>query len=295
MDIKFDTTLERDMDLLIMEEFISSTEFSDIFLRAIGFQDTYAISKIIHSKLDIELGESDIVIVLDTKAGRHALLIEDKIDAQAMPRQQQRYILRAEKDMANGEYDSYSVFIVAPKKYLSQNSEAKLYPHHVSYEQLHDYFSVKKDARSQYKLALIKRAIADQKNGYQLEANKDVVRFCTAMNLYQKAVYPGLPTGSIAWWPHRNTISKDVTLVFKANVGFCDLTFRGYTKEQLYIKVKKHLTANMVIVQTGKSASVRIIVSPIPFEKQFDEMLAQVDESLSALAQLFELSKKLIE
>ena len=32
MEIKFDTALERDMDLLIMEEFICSPQFAKIFL-----------------------------------------------------------------------------------------------------------------------------------------------------------------------------------------------------------------------------------------------------------------------
>ena len=36
MKIKLDTTLERDMDLLIMEEFVSDPEFAQIFLDAIG-------------------------------------------------------------------------------------------------------------------------------------------------------------------------------------------------------------------------------------------------------------------
>ena len=34
MKIRFDTTLERDIDLLIMEEFVSNTDFANIFLKA---------------------------------------------------------------------------------------------------------------------------------------------------------------------------------------------------------------------------------------------------------------------
>ena len=39
----------------------------------------------------------------------------------AMPEQHNRYDRRAQKDIANGEYDSYSVIIVAPQKYLEKN------------------------------------------------------------------------------------------------------------------------------------------------------------------------------
>lgn len=41
MDIKLDTTLERDMDLLIMEEFISDPAFAHIFLNAVGIAESY--------------------------------------------------------------------------------------------------------------------------------------------------------------------------------------------------------------------------------------------------------------
>ena len=36
MKIQFDTTLERDIDLLIMEEFVADKDFARIFLNAVG-------------------------------------------------------------------------------------------------------------------------------------------------------------------------------------------------------------------------------------------------------------------
>ena len=49
--------------------------------------------------------------------------------------------------------------------------------------------------RSQYKLALVDRAIYDQKVGYQYEANPGVVSFCASMDAYQKEHYPVLASG----------------------------------------------------------------------------------------------------
>ena len=69
-----------------------------------------------------------------------------------MPNQSGRYAQRAEKDIAAGKYDEYSVLIVAPAKYLSANQEAQKYEHQVQYEQLRDYFTAQSDLRSQYKL-----------------------------------------------------------------------------------------------------------------------------------------------
>ena len=145
MKIQFDTTLERDIDLLIMEEFVVDKAFARIFLDAVGVSGDFEIEEVIHSKTDAELGESDVVIIFNLNGRRHALHIEDKIDAIAMPRQHDRYDMRAQKDIEAGEYDSYSVVIVAPAKYLEANKEAQKYEHKVQYEQLREHFAEKSD------------------------------------------------------------------------------------------------------------------------------------------------------
>lgn len=293
MKIQIETTLERDIDLLIMEEFISDEAFAKLFLDAVGIAGQCIVEQVIHSKTDADLGESDIVIILRMGDKRHALHIEDKIDAIAMPKQHDRYDLRAQKDIATGQYDTYSVLIVAPQKYLDKNKEAQKYVHRLSYEKMHEHFSARADLRSKYKLALIERAIFEQKNGYQYEANPGVVRFCKAMTTYQKANYPSLPVGTTAWWPEYRTLLKDAKIVFKANKGFCDLQFSHTDAQNLYLRLGERISERMTIVRTGESASVRIAVTPIWFEKDFEEKLAEVDEALNAIAELYSLSMKL--
>ena len=293
MDIQLDTAHERDIDLLIIEEFIADAAFAKIFTDASGINEPYSIDKVIHSKTDADLGESDIVFILNIFGKRHALHIEDKIDAIAMPRQCDRYTQRGQKDIAAGQYDSFSVLIVAPEKYLANNKVAQEYSHSVTYEQLRTHFLAKTDIRSKYKLALIDRAIYDQKNGYQYEANPNVIRFCAALTAYQKENYPSLPVGTIAWWPGYPTLLKDAILVFKANKGFCDLQFGHTIARNLYAQVKEYLSARMTVVQAGKSASIRIVVTPVMFENPFEKHITEVNEALTALTELYELSKKL--
>ena len=43
MKIQFDTTLERDIDLLIMEEFVADKDFAQIFLNAVGLNRDYIV------------------------------------------------------------------------------------------------------------------------------------------------------------------------------------------------------------------------------------------------------------
>ena len=295
MKIRVDTVYERDIDLLIIEEFVSCKEFADIFLKFANINGYYEIDEVVHSKTDAEFGESDIVFILNVGGIKHAIHIEDKIDAIAMPEQHSRYDKRAIKDIAHGEYDEYSVVIVAPQKYIANNEEARKYTNKVTYEELLDYFRSKCDLRSKYKIALIEKAILEQKSGHQWKANPNVVSFCTAMNKYKDIHYPVLPDGTIAWWPGYKTYINGATIVFKANKGFVDLEFGNTTTSELYNRVGDIISNGMHIEKAGKSASVRIKVTPVDFEEGFEEKIAEVDEALRAIKTLFELSITILE
>lgn len=294
MEIRLDTTLERYIDLLIMEEFISEPEFARMLLSAANILGDYTILTAIHSKTDADLGESDIVFIVNIDGNRHSLHIEDKIDAGAMPNQHDRYHLRAQKDIAAGLYDTYSVLLIAPKKYIAENKEAQKYANKLTYEQMRQHFSQNSDSRAKYKLALIDRAITVQKSGYQYEANPAMVCFCNEMIAHQKKYYPGLPLGTVAWWPEYPTLLKDTKVVLKADRGFCDLQFGHTLAEDLYPRVKDHLSDRMHVVPAGKSASVRIMVTPLPFDARFSDYQSAVNETFAALTELYNLSNKLL-
>lgn len=294
MEIQLETTFERDIDLLFMEEFISSTAFARLVLDTVGIHSDYEVVSAIHSKSDALLGESDIVFILSIDGKKHALHIEDKIDAGAMPNQHDRYHLRAQKDIAAGIYDTYSVLLIAPEKYIDTNKEAQKYVNKLTYEQMYQHFSQKPDLRSKYKAALLNHAITTQKNSYQYEANPAMVRFCNAMIAHQKKHYPSLPLGTVAWWPEYPTLLKDVMVVLKADRGFCDLQFGHTDTAALYPRVKDYLTPRMHVVSAGKSASVRIMVTPLPFDARFDDNRPAVDETFAALTELYNLSTKLL-
>lgn len=295
MEIHLGTSYERDIDLLIIEEFTVSEKFAKIFLDAVGINGSYEIERAYQSKRNPLYGESDIVFILSVNGIRHAVHIEDKTKAMAMPQQCLRYSKRAEREIIDGEYDTYSVLIVAPEKYLAENSEAAKYGHSVSYERMISYFSDMQDKRSMVKKAIISRAINECKSGYQWVENKGVSNFCNAMNEYSRVNYPSIPKSTIEWWPHWRTNLRETNLVFKSNKGFCDLSFSGITIDELRAKVGSFLSDRMHIVKTGKSVSVRIRVPAINFERDFMDCMKEVDEVLTAVNDLLDLSEKISE
>ena len=139
------TVSERDMDLLLAESALTDPCFCNLLVDKTNLRGkTFRILSGELSKSDSDLGESDVTLILEIEGLRYGFLIEDKIDATAMPDQHERYVKRGRKGVKNGDYADFRVFIFCPEKYYRNNDEAKLYEHMLTYEECRDYFDEKK-------------------------------------------------------------------------------------------------------------------------------------------------------
>ena len=152
------------MDLLFIESITTDPGFASFVI-----EKTDLKGKSVHvlhaelSKADSYLGESDITVIVDVEGTKYGLLIEDKIDAIAMPEQHDRYTKRGAKGVKAGEYQDFRIFIFCPDKYYRNNNEAKLYEHHLSYEECKEYFDSKSDVLSAFRSQQIAQAIVKAK------------------------------------------------------------------------------------------------------------------------------------
>ena len=259
------------------------------------------------SKTDISYGETDITVIVEDKGNKIGLLIEDKIDAIAMPDQSLRYLLRGEKGKQNDEYDDFFVFIVAPDKYLSNNNEASKYPNIISYETILKYFGNKDDERSRFKAEQIRCAINKQKTGYQVIEDERTTEFWRRYSDYQIEHYPGLyllydksAKGTRSSWPRFNTVIKGLYMYHKSESGYIDLTFEGCGErlldiEELLKNVEENYIAEGYTVQkTGKSAAIRLNAPIIDFHKSFDEQINEIEICFNAIVKLDDLVKRFV-
>ena len=76
----FHNVTERDMDLLFMEAFVCDPDFASLFIEKLSIPKPYSIESVERSKVDKDLGESDLTVVYQSGDQKRALLIEDKID-----------------------------------------------------------------------------------------------------------------------------------------------------------------------------------------------------------------------
>ncbi|AHG05152.1 hypothetical protein HALDL1_04285 [Halobacterium sp. DL1] len=117
---------EAEVDFSIVQLVETSEEFRQWFVTQAAPHleiDDY-IGGIIHSNYAGE-GESDIEFGFRTATGeRHLVLIENKIDASLQPNQVERYFNRGQFRVDGGDWDSFTVCLLAPERYISPDNRA---------------------------------------------------------------------------------------------------------------------------------------------------------------------------
>lgn len=295
MKIEMEKVFERDIDLLIINKFYSDKKIVEYFNSKVGIKD-YFVTAAQHSIMD-ENGESDITIILDNGIDKIAYLIEDKIDAIAMPNQRARYDIRGIKGIENNLYNKFYVFIIAPNDYLETNEESKKYENRISYEELIILFQ-----NDLYAKTLLEQAIEEKKKGYIIIENENVTKFWNNYYDFISKKYVNLdinrvfgPRGSKASWPTFNTPIKNNKIRHKSDRGYMDLEFPGLANKyyEFLELVKEIIDEDMSVHITGKSVSIRIRVPIIDFKQDFSNYNSEMIESMEAVIRLQKLLKKL--
>lgn len=296
MNIKFEKVLERDIDLLMINKFINYPKLLNYFLSKVN-REGYRLISVEHSLMDSELGESDITLITEKDNNKLGILIENKIDAIAMDLQPERYTKRGDKAVSLGMYDEYSIFIIAPKKYLETNIYAKKYPNSVSYEELKKLFY-----DDQYAVSLISKAIEEKENGYTVIEDAMVTEFWHRYYDFIKENYPQIkineingPRGARAVWPELHTNNSKVKIMHKSDRGYMDLTFNNMGDNiDLFTKyVSKEIIEKYEIVKTGKSLSIRLEVPIIDFKNNFDDYIEEMNICMKSALELYDLTSKI--
>ena len=293
------TITERDMDMLLAQTVISDPGFCKLLLDKTDLRDRpFNVTSVELSKEDMRLGESDVTVVIDIEGELYGLLIEDKIDAVAMPNQHQRYIKRGNKGISEKDYRDYRIFIFCPEKYYRNNSEAKLYEHVITYEECKKYFDEKGDPLSIFRSQQIAQAIKKAKRPATNNVNEKANAFLRQYIQYQREYYPSLDLSTKedknGWWTDFRTELGYVYVNHKIQEGYVDLTFPKAASKIDRVKMiaewaRNHNLSDIRTVKATKSAMLRIHVPPLNIENGFEN----VDKD--KLKQCFDVIKELTE
>lgn len=298
VSLRFNNTLtERDMDLLFVESVLTDSGFFRLLISKTdikGQQLQILCAEL--SKEDSVLGESDITVVVDVDGIKYGLLIEDKIDAIAMPDQHGRYIKRGEKSIKAGEYSDFRIFLFCPEKYYKNNSEAKLYEHLLTYEECKAYFDGKNDTLSAFRSGQLAQAITKAKKPPTGNVNKIANAFLRQYIRYQKENYPSLDLTTKedknGWWTDYRTELGYVYINHKIREGFVDLTFPRVADKVDRVKIiaewlRQHKIPDASVAKAQRSAMIRIHVPKLDMLKGFESIdKDELDQCFNAIKEL---------
>ena len=267
---------ERDIDLLVLEEMIVSSSFRQWFATEVGLDvvDAAHFVGAWHSVWDAAFGESDLIALWRlSDERRHALLIENKINAPAQPSQGERYSERGQNGVESGDWDEFRTCIMAPARYLESSSEAKIYQAQISYEQIRDWFLSKfeNDRRALHRARVVESAIEQQRRGYSPEIDEGVSQFWHDFWQLSLDCCPRIgmdcpapkPIGSGWIWTRPPELGDGRWLAFKLLQGIVDLQVDGAgdRAEEIDAVCVERLDGDVRAVRTGKSTSLRIEVA----------------------------------
>lgn len=298
----FSTLRERDMDLLFMEAIITDKGFAKSIIDVADLpKGEFSVLDVQLSRTELDLGESDITVIIEIDGQKYGLLIEDKIDAIAMKDQYERYKKRGNIGVERGDYQEYRIYMFAPMKYHETNAETVKYDYYISYESHMNYFSGKDDLISQVRYKQLEAAVNKGKSPANVTLNEDVNAFFVKYRNYQKENYPSLDLRtketSNGYWANYATVFGKVFIYHKMQEGYVDLTFPNdgelMSIYQTMASWLRKIGMNKVMaVKTGKSAALRIEVPKLMMSDDFMRTSeSDIIECFEAISELDELAR----
>lgn len=283
---------ERDVDLLLLEEFVASPTFLSWFVRRLKLKGRTQLTSAQPSVSTMN-GESDIELRLLLGTQRLLILIEDKIDAALQPRQAARYSARAAAYQRRGVCDVATTVLVAPHCYGTDPG----FEHHVSYESIQDWFRKRSSlgARGAYKLALLHTALTKPPRPRPVP-DVAATAFCTSYWKLAEEIAPDLQmpqprerSKNSSWLYFKpEALPSSTEMAHKVGRGHVDLHFKGMGNRMARLRQRfgTSLPPGVQLVRSGKSAVVRAVVPPVDIQLPFEDSMPAARQGIEAAQML---------
>ena len=280
---------ERDVDLILLEEFATDNSFCEWFINELDLPKISEKLGVWRSITGYGLGETDILFSYKSESTRVYILIENKLDASFQDRQFERYVQRAKKYMTDNACDSAFTILTAPKLYCDNQSE---FENFISYEQISKRLEFTGTKRNLFKSNLLKIASEKLRRGYQPVNSEPVQKFWHSYWGFKETKFPNsrmkkpdiVPQNSD--WPmlYGDNLNG-IVFYHKLAQGNTDATFKNFPSETEY-KIREILPENYELIKHSKSFSIRIFSGKINRTKEFSDQMQLVEKGLDNLERL---------
>jgi hypothetical protein len=282
---------ERDIDLLLMEEFQISDEFVTWFCDSLALHGARPAGAW-HSVSDTD-GETDLllrVIIADRRVG---VLIENKISAPEQDQQAERYHIRGIRSRESGKFDDYVTVMCAPQRYLDALPPDSMYQHRVPYEAITDWFERSGGRRAAWRRRIMLEAIEQGRRGYTMLVSEANTVFHLQYWEYLQRKHPRIkmrrPTnkGSQSNWIIMKGLDfpPGVKLHHKLDQQVIELGFERRRVEEIW-EAKADWPEDILVVQKEGTASLMVKVPSIDIDAGVAPQIVAIEEALNAAYRL---------
>ena len=236
-----ESILERDVDLILLEELITDNSFCEWFVNELNLPRFLSVNGAWRSITDFGLGETDILFSYNSEDSKIFVLIENKLDASFQEAQYERYTKRANEYLIKNECDKIYTVLVAPNLYCENQNDFENY---ISYETIASRFELIGTKRNLFKSELLKIASEKLRRGYQPVNSETVQKFWHLYWHFKEKNHPSFTMKKPGIVPHNSDWPmlyddelQGITFYHKLGQGNTDANFRGFSNE-LYFKIK---------------------------------------------------------
>lgn len=283
---------ERDIDLLLMEEFHISDDFVAWFCGEIDLGGVSAAGAW-HSVWETGDGETDLLLRVLKDGHRIGILIENKVGAPEQDRQDERYHLRGISAREAGKIDEYVTVMCAPERYLAALSPDSAYQHRLSYERIANWFSTRQGRRAEWRHHIMLEAIEQGRRGYTMKVSAANTTFHREYWEHIRQQHPQIKMarpknrGPGSTWNilKGHNFPKGISL----NHKFVDQVLEiGFPRRKIHeiLAVKADWPEDIVVVQRHGTASLAIRVPYIDMKIGVAAQLPAIEEALRAAYRL---------
>jgi len=294
-EVRISGVFERDVDLLLLEEFVSSPPFLEWFMRAVRIKDCGELISAGRSVWS-GTGESDLELTLRGQAGITMVLIENKVGAPLQPLQAERYRQRAATLRQRPDCSAAVTVVLAPTTYFADENDTAGFDRRVDYQGLLDWFERAEGLglRGRCNAALLREAIDPV--GCTLKPDKTATEFWRNYWEVASTIAPELrmpePRDKPAtlMFVHFRPLDllSGISLWHKFPYGKVDLQFNGKADQltKLAQEFGRRLDPNMLLEKATGSAVIRVVVPRIDLGAPFETSRPAVEQGLRAALQL---------
>jgi hypothetical protein len=292
---------ERDVDLMLLEEVSCETGFQKLIVgAALDPLCDWAFVEAANSISTVSHGESDLVAIFQSGDRVAAVMVENKIAANFMHEQADRYRRRGERGIADGHWTEYVTVLMAPRRYLTADLHGHVFDRHLAYEDLLVWFQ-REDAgrRGAWRAALLERACGGTKSTvYKRVVDEATTAFFIDYWGIAARDYPALRMKREKDRPAKSTwvrfhpevgLPGHIEVWHKAAETFAaDLQFSRTRVEDLHAAIGHLIEPDMALEQRQKSAVIRIATTPLSVARgcaaQEHEIRAGLDAAMRLAA-----------